>query len=142
MGSACFNMPDTNPPTSQPGDPVTGVTPGSPAPNFNLNGSWRYEAAGGLSAGCITIASLRMTAFDDGCNGNSLALVNTPPAYAYGDNADVYCSFNIDPAVPTMYGLWSFNLTLQPDGSLKGLASRRLEPAGTVTIAEVIWIRQ
>lgn len=142
MGSACFNVPGGDPPTSQPGDPVTDITPGSPTPNFNLNGSWRYEASGALPAGCVTIATLRLTAFDDGCSGNSLDLVNTPPAYAYGNNADVYCSYNIDPANPAMYGLWSFNLILQPDGSLKGPATRRLEPAGTVISAEVTWVRQ
>ncbi|HUN81832.1 MAG TPA: hypothetical protein VMV81_10020 [Phycisphaerae bacterium] len=133
--------PDTTTPPSSD-NPLDTPQTGSPAANFDLNGSWRFAAAGGLGPGCITITSLRVATFDDGCSSNNLLLVNKPPAYTYDSHADVYCTYNLSANDSTNYGTWSFNLDLQADGSLSGLATRRLEPAGQVTSAQVIWVRQ
>lgn len=130
--------------TTQPASdsPLDTPVPGSPAPTFDLNGSWRFAASGDLDAGCILIAGLRITTFDDGCNGNNLLLVNRPPAYNYDSHADVYCTYNLSANDSTNFGTWSFTLDLQGDGTLTGLATRRIEPGGQVTSAQVTWVRQ
>jgi hypothetical protein len=140
--TGCNSVPGN---TSNPGGTTSqpAANPsGSATPLFDINGTWRYEAAGDLAAGCLTIAGQRVTSFDDGCNGNKLTIVSNQPAYASADTAGVYFSFSLPGGDPTHFGLFGFQLVLQSDGTLAGQAVKRIEPSGPIGSGNVVWKKQ
>jgi hypothetical protein len=124
------------------GDPTGAGSQSNPPPLFDLTGRWRYEASGDLPAGCLRVEGLRVVEMDDGCNGNLLSIVVNSPAYVVADTAGVYLTFSLSGGDPQHYGLWSYQLKLQSDGSLAGTATRRIEPNGPNASASVVWRRQ
>ncbi len=125
--------------------PTTGDEPAPepPAPSFNIDGNWRHAASGTLRETCITIANSRITVMDDGCSGNLLPLVSTPPAQAQGDTGifRIFASFSDSPTSFTNGGIYTYELMLGAGDTLQGSCSLRMEPNGPILTGDVVLVR-
>jgi hypothetical protein len=124
-------------------DPETGEPIANPAPSFNFNGAWKYDASGALPAACITITNLRITEFDKGCAGNLLLLGNNSQAYALGSLVRISAIYSDVAGDDTRGGIYTYSLVSQPDGTLVGTGTLRIEPGGSgpVVTENVVWRR-
>lgn len=138
LGLQCPALqPQTPPPTGE--EPA----PEPPLPSINIDGSWRHAASGTLRETCITIANSRITQIDDGCNGNLLPLVSTPPAQAQGDTGifRIFASFSDSPTSFTNGGIYTYELMLGAGDTLQGSCLLRMEPNGPILTGDVVLVR-
>lgn len=83
---------------------------------INLDGQWRGVLQAGFGLVCFTVSDNQVIQVDDGCLGQSNAIISREPATITGDR--VLWVFGID--LNGQSATVTLDVTVQPDGSLTG----------------------
>lgn len=103
------------------------------APQILLDGNWRITLTGGQGISgsqCITVSNGTIVAIDDGCIGNFLPILGASPAAVSGDRIVWFVAVTQLNLIEQQF---TFDMTVQPDGSLTGTSTSILPALGAAS---------
>ena len=111
-------------------------------PTVNIDGNWRHEATAGINATCLTIDNARITSIDDNCDGSTLTLLASPQAQANASGIQLFAGFGASPGDTINGGVYTYLVTLLPNGTLQGTVILRFESSGPIRTGPVTLVKQ